>query len=63
MLWRHKIREALGRAILPGLELLIAGDIIRTVAVEPTLENAMVLGLEVSGRSWEYGSPYHENDH
>ena len=30
-------RHALGRAILLGLEFLIAGDIIRTVAIEPTL--------------------------
>jgi len=29
-------RQDLGRAILLGLELLIAGDIIRTVVVDPT---------------------------
>jgi len=36
-------RQQLGRAILLGLEFLIAGDIIRTVAVEPTLESLAVL--------------------
>ena len=36
-------RQELGRAILLGLEFLIAGDIIRTVAVEPTLESIAVL--------------------
>lgn len=40
-------RQRLGRAILLGLELLVAADIIRTVAVTPTLENAAVLGLIV----------------
>ena len=36
-------RQELGRAILLGLEFLIAGDIIRTVAVEPTLESVAIL--------------------
>ena len=40
-------RQSLGRAILLGLELLVAGDIIRTVAVAPTLENLSVLALIV----------------
>ena len=40
-------RQNLGRAILLGLELLVAGDIIRTVAVEPTLEQVGVLALIV----------------
>ena len=38
-------RQDLGRAILLGLEFLIAGDIIRTVVVAPTLQNVFVLGL------------------
>jgi len=61
-------RQRLGRAILLGLELLVAGDIIRTVAVAPTLQNLAVLAvivlirtflsfsleMEVSGRwPWE----------
>ena len=37
-------RQNLGRAILLGLELLVAGDIIKTVAVSPTLQNMAVLG-------------------
>jgi uncharacterized membrane protein len=32
-------KERLGRALLLGLELLVAADIIRTVALEPTLPN------------------------
>src|SRR5690348_17532892 len=36
-------RQQLGRAILLGLELLVAADIIRTVAVTPTVESVLVL--------------------
>ena len=36
-------RKNLGRSILSGLELLVAADIIQTVAVEPTLESVIVL--------------------
>ncbi|HEY5223684.1 MAG TPA: DUF1622 domain-containing protein [Microbacteriaceae bacterium] len=57
-------RRSLGRSILLGLELLVAADIIRTVALTPTLESLAVLGgivlirtflsfsleLEISGR-------------
>lgn len=39
----HFFRHELGRAILLGLELLIAADIIRTVAITPTLESLAVL--------------------
>lgn len=39
-----RYRQTIGRAILLGLELLVAGDIIRTVAVAPTLQNVLVLG-------------------
>lgn len=45
-------RRSLGRAILLGLELLVAGDIIRTVAVAPTLENLSVLALIVVIRTF-----------
>jgi uncharacterized membrane protein len=38
-----RFRQDLGRAILLGLEVLVAADIIRTVAVEPSLENVVVL--------------------
>ncbi len=36
-------RQGVGRAILLGLELLVAADIIRTVAVSPTIESVAVL--------------------
>lgn len=39
----RKFRQEVGRAILLGLELLVAADIIRTVAVSPTLESVAVL--------------------
>ena len=45
-------RHNLGRAILLGLELLVAADIIRTVAVAPTLENVLLLGLIVLIRTF-----------
>jgi uncharacterized membrane protein len=45
-------RQDLGRAILLGLEFLIAGDIIRTVVVAPTLENVLILGLIVVIRTF-----------
>lgn len=37
-------RSELGRAILLGLEFLVAADIINTVAIEPTLGSLAVLG-------------------
>jgi len=46
------LRENLGRAILLGLEFLIAGDIIRSVVVDPTLLNVLVLGLIVLIRTF-----------
>ena len=45
-------RKTLGRSILTGLELLVAADIIRTVAVEPTLQSVLVLGLIVAIRTF-----------
>ena len=45
-------RKTMGRSILTGLELLVAADIIRTVAVEPTLESVLVLGLIVVIRTF-----------
>ena len=47
-----KVRATFGRSILLGLELLVAGDIIRTVAVDPTLNNLFVLGLLVLIRTF-----------
>jgi uncharacterized membrane protein len=40
----RSVRRGLGRSILLGLEILVAADIIRTVAIEPTLESVAVLG-------------------
>ena len=37
-------RSNLGRAILLGLEFLVAADIINTVAIEPTLQSLLILG-------------------
>ena len=45
-------RQDVGRSILLGLEFLIAGDIIRTVVVAPTLQNVLVLGLIVLIRTF-----------
>src|SRR3989442_504411 len=45
-------RENLGRAILLGLEFLVAADIIGTVAVDPTFRNLGVLGLIVLIRTF-----------
>jgi uncharacterized membrane protein len=64
-------RRRLGRAILLGLEFLVAADIIRTVAVTPSGESVAVLGgivlirtflsfslqLEMTGAwPWQQGS-------
>jgi uncharacterized membrane protein len=48
----HRLRANLGRAILLGLEILIVADIIRSVAVEPTMENLWVLALLVVIRTF-----------
>ncbi|HEY5813682.1 MAG TPA: DUF1622 domain-containing protein, partial [Terrimicrobiaceae bacterium] len=45
-------RQDMGRAILLGLEFLVAGDIIRTVVVDPTFDNVLVLGLIVIIRTF-----------
>ncbi len=41
------LRQSFGAALLLALEVLVAADLIRTVAVAPTLENVVVLGLIV----------------
>lgn len=45
-------RRSLGRAILLGLEFLVAGDIIRTVAIAPTFGSVAVLGAIVVIRTF-----------
>lgn len=66
-------RRRLGRAILLGLELLVAADIIRSVAISPTFNSIGVLALivlirtflswslelEISGRwPWQKGAAH-----
>lgn len=46
------LRKRLGRSILLGLEFLVGGDIINTVAVEPTLSNVATLGMIVLIRTF-----------
>jgi uncharacterized membrane protein len=42
-----RLRQNLAKVILLGLEILIVGDIVRTIIVDPTLESVAVLGLIV----------------
>ncbi len=46
------LRQSIGRAILLGLELLVAADIIRSVALDPTYESIGILGLIVVVRTF-----------
>lgn len=48
----RRLRQDIGRGILLGLELLVAADIIRTVAVAPTMEGVVILGLIVLIRTF-----------
>ncbi|HSP39077.1 MAG TPA: DUF1622 domain-containing protein [Frankiaceae bacterium] len=61
MVWRRTgagrqgyqtLRESFGGVLLLGLEILVAADLIRTVAVAPSLENVAVLGLIVLIRTF-----------
>jgi|SRR5262245_2509549 len=47
-----EFRHSVGRALLLGLEILVAADIIRTVVLEPTVSNVLVLGLLVIIRTF-----------
>ncbi len=47
-----RFKRVLGRAILLGLELLVAADIIKTVAVTPTLDSVVVLAVIVLIRTF-----------
>jgi len=40
----RRFRQRLGQTILLGLELLVAGDIVRTVAAQPSLRSVAILG-------------------
>jgi len=48
----HQLKISLGKALLLGLEVLVAADIIHTVALEATLESVFVLGLLVLIRTF-----------
>ncbi len=66
----ERYRAQLGKALLLGLQLLVAADVVRTVALDPTLESVTVLGMlvlvriflswstvvEIEGR-WPWNSP------
>lgn len=45
------IRRNFGRALLLGLEVLVAADIVKTVSVATTLENVLILGILVLVRT------------
>jgi uncharacterized membrane protein len=68
----RRFRQQLGQAILLGLELLVAGDIVRTVAAQPSLTSIGVLAgivvirtflsfsleVELTGRwPWQSSAP------
>jgi uncharacterized membrane protein len=46
------LRQMFGSVLLLGLEFFVAADLIRTVAVSPTLQNVAVLGLIVLIRTF-----------
>ena len=46
------LRQAFGGTLLLGLEVLVAADLLRTVAVAPTLNNVLQLGLIVLIRTF-----------
>jgi uncharacterized membrane protein len=48
----RRFRQQLSRAILLGLELLVAGDIVRTVAASPSLTSVAVLAAIVLIRTF-----------
>ena len=48
----QRYRENLGRAILLGLEVLVAADIVRSVALDPTVASLGVLAMIVAVRTF-----------
>lgn len=48
----QRYRQDLGRAILLGLEVLVAADIVRTVAFTPTMDSLLVLAMIVAIRTF-----------
>jgi uncharacterized membrane protein len=54
----RRYKSHLAKALLLGLELLVAADIVRTVGIEPSLNAVAVLGLLIVVRtflSWSLG--------
>jgi uncharacterized membrane protein len=45
-------KHSLGRPLLVALELLVAADVLRTVVLEPTLNNVVALGLLILVRTF-----------
>jgi uncharacterized membrane protein len=48
----RRLKASLGGSLLLGLEILVAADIVRTVALEATLQSVTVLGLLVLIRTF-----------
>ncbi len=48
----RRYRQTVGRAILLGLEFLLAADIVRTVAIDPTFRSVGVLAVIVAIRTF-----------
>jgi uncharacterized membrane protein len=48
----RQLRETFGAVLLLGLEILVAADLIRTIAVTPSIENVAALGLIVLIRTF-----------
>jgi uncharacterized membrane protein len=46
------VRQAFGGSLLLALEVLVAADLLRTIAVAPTVTNVLVLGLIVLIRTF-----------
>lgn len=46
------LRRSFGGVLLLGLEILVAADLLRTVAVAPTLQNVLILGVIVLIRTF-----------
>lgn len=48
----EQYRIAVGKALLLGLEFLVAADVVQTVVLEPTLDNVMILAVLVVVRTF-----------
>jgi uncharacterized membrane protein len=46
------LKARLGKSLLLGLEILVAADVVRTVALEATLQSVIILGLLVLIRTF-----------